>query len=56
MTKEDYDQAYNDYLERKERERRINESYESDEYLARMGCENAFIRLNEGTNYPVEDN
>jgi len=40
------EQAERDYYEREEKQRRIEEAFESDEYLARMGSENAMKRLN----------
>jgi len=39
------EQAEKDYWEREDKKRRIEESYDSDEFLARMGSENALARL-----------
>jgi hypothetical protein len=41
----DFQKAEKEYWEREEKKRRIAESYESDEYLARLGDENALKRL-----------
>jgi len=42
-----FEQAEKDYWEREEKKRRIEESYDSDEFLARMGSENALVRIRE---------
>jgi protease II len=42
----EYEQAMKDHEERIRKEQEIEESYESDEYLCRMGSHEAWKRLN----------